>query len=155
MTNTLTRMSHREDPDTSAEAARLASLGTKVGAIQSAILMLLESGGPATASELHMEYFILRNRHDWPAASVLDIRRRASELKKHMHRLYDTGTRRKGEAVLDLATHVVVRLDCEHEHRYRVGAEVGESRPCWAACDPDGNARTIVEILRAEGAPRD
>jgi hypothetical protein len=139
-----TLMSHRDDPDTSTEAARLASLGTKKGTIQSAILMLLESGGPATASELHMEYFICRPQRDWPAASVLDIRRRASELKKHMHRIYDTGKRRKGEAV----------LDCGHEHRYRVGAEKGDSRPCWAACDPNGNARHIAEILRAEGDPR-
>lgn len=148
-TSTLAPMSHRDDPDTSAEAARLASLGTKKGTIQSAILMLLESGGPATASELHMEYFICRPQRDWPAASVLDIRRRASELKKHMHRIYDTGTRRKGESVLDIATHVDVLLDCEHEIRVRVGHDIGDDVACWASCSV--GPRFIVKVIRAWG----
>ena len=99
-----TRMSHRIDPDTSPDAARLASLGTKEGTIQSAILLIIASGGPATAKEMYREYFMLRRHRDWPSADLYDIRRRLTELKKTHLLVIDTGDRRDGEAVMDLAT---------------------------------------------------
>lgn len=98
----LLRMSHTLDPDTSHDAARRARTGSKVTTIQNAIVVIL-STGPATAKELHREYFLRRRAEGWPSADLQDIRRRLTELKLDAGRVVDTRTRRNGEAVMALA----------------------------------------------------
>lgn len=102
----LVRMSHRNDPDTSRAAAARASRGTKVAAIQAAILRLLVAG-PATPKELHQEYFIRRRSERWPSADLQDIRRRLTELQHDFQLVVDTKVRRNGERVMALAPEAV------------------------------------------------
>lgn len=101
----LVRMSHRQDPDTSAAAAECASTGTKKELLYGAIVGILRDHGPATAKEIHHLYAIGRDGGgEWlPVADVYDIRRRLSELKRDLGRVVDSGDRRNGEAVMALA----------------------------------------------------
>lgn len=95
----LKRMSHRDDPVTSHLAAERASRGRKKFLIQAAIVQILAEE-PRTCSETFDAYDNLRADAGWPKADLLDIRRRMSELKKHLHRVIDTDERRNGEAVM-------------------------------------------------------
>lgn len=96
------RMCHEGDPDTSRVAAELVAVGSKRAIIYSAIVRMLADGGPATARELHREYFLLRRDRDWPPADLLDIRRRLTELKLDFRIVTDTKLRRDGQAVMEL-----------------------------------------------------
>jgi hypothetical protein len=72
------RMSHRNDPSTSHDAA--AKVLPKVAMLQGAILTILEDG-PKTPAEVTDAYDTMRGDTGWlPYADIYDIRRRWSEL---------------------------------------------------------------------------
>ncbi len=103
------RMSHRNDPHTSHEAAEKASQGTKKELLYGAILAVLRRG-PATPAEVLDSYMKDRRKVSWlPEADLYDIRRRMSELEHDTNRIEaiveSPGRyfRREGQRVMRLA----------------------------------------------------
>ena len=92
----LTRMSHRNDPHTSKEAAEKAV--TKKAFLYEAILAILLEG-PMTPAEVLAVYEEDRTYLPaLPTADLYDVRRRMTELDKDLHRIepIQVGTHRDG-----------------------------------------------------------
>ncbi|MDQ0894467.1 hypothetical protein [Agromyces ramosus] len=76
------RMSHRDDPHTSHEAAERASTGTKKSLLYGAIVAVLATHGPGTPSEVLDRYTLQRlDIESLPEADLQEIRRRMTELE--------------------------------------------------------------------------
>jgi len=88
----VTRMSHRNDPHTSKEAAE--KVVTKKEHLYGFITRML-AFGPSTPAEVLAEYVTYGG---FPPADLYDIRRRMTELDKDMHRIepIQVGTHRDG-----------------------------------------------------------
>lgn len=142
------RMSHRNDPDTSIAAAMRAARGTKVAAIQTAILRLLATG-PATPKELHEEYLRRHRADGWPTADLQDIRRRLTELQHDFHMVVDTRSRRTGERVMALAPETAASTSGDY-----CLLRVVNGRPCAVHYDCDDYADgTVTDVVTGEQVP--
>lgn len=97
--NDLTRMSHRHDPHTSADAAEAATDSGKIARLQGAIIAMLRYG-PGTPSEVLDRYQQIRDRIGWlPPVDLYDVRRRMTELHHDLGRIEPiiVGTRKGGK----------------------------------------------------------
>lgn len=78
------RMSHRDDPHTSHEAAERASRGTKKEALYGAIIDMLRRA-PGTPAEVLDRYTLERiDTPSLPEADLQEIRRRMTELQRDL-----------------------------------------------------------------------
>ena len=89
-------LSHTTDPSTSREAA--ANLNpTATQKVMHVIVDVLDEHGPMTPNELEVFYFEHREQWGWPVIDRYSVKRRVSELKRHVGVLRGVGRRDRGE----------------------------------------------------------
>lgn len=93
------RMSHRNDPETSREAAVKASRGSKKNRLYLAIAAALDLYGPLTPGEVFVK---LAGSGAFQKLDVYDVRRRMSEMEHSLDRIEPNGERREGQRVMRL-----------------------------------------------------
>lgn len=94
-------LSHRDDPEES-KIAVINLSGTRTERTMHVIVDILDDHGPMTPAELERHYFEQRAFNDWPTVAFYSIRRRVSEMKKHVGVLIAVG-RKDGAQLLNLA----------------------------------------------------
>lgn len=95
------KLAHTHDPDTSKDAA--ANLNpTTTEKVMHVIVDVLHEHGPLTPTELETFYFAHREQWGWPVIDRYSVKRRVSELKRHVGVLRGVGRRDRGE-LLNLA----------------------------------------------------
>jgi len=89
-------LSHTTDPATSHKAA--ANLNpTATRKVMHVIVDVLDEHGPMTPNELETFYFEHREQWGWPVIDRYSVKRRVSELKRHVGVLRGVGRRDRGE----------------------------------------------------------
>ena len=89
-------LSHTTDPATSKDAA--ANLNaTATEKVMHVIVDVLDEHGPMTPNELEHFYFEHREQWGWPVIDRYSVKRRVSELKRHVGVLRGVGRRDRGE----------------------------------------------------------
>lgn len=89
-------LSHTTDPATSHDAVVNLNL-TATEKVMHVIVDVLDEHGPMTPNELEQFYFEHREQWGWPVIDRYSVKRRVSEMKRHVGVLRGVGRRDRGE----------------------------------------------------------
>ena len=90
------KLAHTTDPATSHDAVANLNL-TATRKVMHVIVDVLDQHGPMTPNELEHFYFGHREQWGWPVIDRYSVKRRVSELKRHVGVLRGVGRRDRGE----------------------------------------------------------
>lgn len=100
------RLSHRDDPEVSKITA-ISLSGTNTERVMHAVVDLLDELGPQTPEELEHVYRSRAAVNDWPMVAFYSVRKRVSQMKKHIRVVKPTGIRWGGGERVELATDAI------------------------------------------------